>query len=139
MSHPEYFPAFRTEARSLGLARLSVRTSDDRELGKLLGFVIDPRTHRSGASSWKWRMGRDRNKWRCRWCRCASIRSARRCDLIHTGSLPAMAFRPESVSQVEEDELWIPFIHSAAKLKAGSKARLQAQAKPWRKWSDVFA
>ena len=34
--------------------------------------------------------------------------------LIHTGTLPAMAFRPESVSQVEEDDLWIPFIHSAA-------------------------
>ena len=34
--------------------------------------------------------------------------------LIHSGTLPAMAFRPESVAQVEENDLWIPFIHSAA-------------------------
>ena len=44
MSHPKYLSALRTEARDLGLARLSVRAADDRELGKLLGFVIDPRT-----------------------------------------------------------------------------------------------
>ena len=39
MSHPKYLSALRTEARDLGLARLSVRAADDRELGKLLGFV----------------------------------------------------------------------------------------------------
>ena len=43
MSHPRNFPALRTKARNLGLARLSVRAADDRELGKLVGFVIDPR------------------------------------------------------------------------------------------------
>ena len=40
--NPRYLPATRTEARSLCLGRLSVRTQDDRELGTLLGFVVDP-------------------------------------------------------------------------------------------------
>ena len=53
MSHPKYLSALRTEARDLGLARLSVRAADDRELGKLLGFVIDPRTQQIRASCWK--------------------------------------------------------------------------------------
>lgn len=43
MSVPRYLPATHTRVRSLRLGRLSVRTSDDRELGKLAGFVVDPR------------------------------------------------------------------------------------------------
>ena len=41
-----YLPASRVKAGSLKLGRLSVRTSDNREIGKLVGFLIDPAAHR---------------------------------------------------------------------------------------------
>ena len=114
MSHPKYLPALRTEARNLGLARLSVRAADDRELGKLLGFVIDPRTQQISSLVLEVADGTGSQQVAVPMVplRLDTERQALR--LIHTGSLPAMAFRPESVSQVEEDDLWIPFIHSAA-------------------------
>lgn len=43
MNVPRYLPAIRTKVRSLRLGRVSVRSSDGRELGKLVGFVLDPR------------------------------------------------------------------------------------------------
>lgn len=46
MESARYLPAHRVKAGRLRLGRLSVRSADDREIGKLLGFVIEPRTPR---------------------------------------------------------------------------------------------
>ena len=114
MSHPKYLPALRTEARNLGLARLSVRAADDRELGKLVGFVIDPRaqTISSIVLEVADETGSQQVAVPMVPLRLDAERQALR--LIHSGTLPSMSFRAESVAQVEEDDLWIPFIHSAA-------------------------
>jgi len=42
-----YLPANLVKAGSLRLGRVSVRTSDDQEIGKLLGFMIDAHRIRS--------------------------------------------------------------------------------------------
>ena len=42
MSQARYLPAIHTQARSLPLGPLTIRTADDRELGRLMGFVIGP-------------------------------------------------------------------------------------------------
>ena len=114
MSHPKYLPALRTEARDLGLARLSVRAADDRELGKLVGFVIDPRAQTISSLVLEVADGTGSQQVAVPMVplRLDTERQALR--LIHSGTLPAMAFRPESVAQVEENDLWIPFIHSAS-------------------------
>jgi hypothetical protein len=114
MSQPKYLPALRTEARNLGLARLSVRAADDRELGKLLGFVIDSRAQQISSIVLEVADGTGSHQVAVPMvplCLDAE-RSALR--LIHAGTLPAKAFRPDSVAQVEENDLWVPFIHSAA-------------------------
>ena len=80
MSHPKYLPALRTEARDLGLARLSVRAADDRELGKLVGFVIDPRAQTISSLVLEVPDGTGSQRLRCRWFRCASMPRATRCD-----------------------------------------------------------
>ena len=46
MESARYLPAYKVKAGSLRLGRLSVRSADDHEIGKLLGFVIEPRTTR---------------------------------------------------------------------------------------------
>jgi hypothetical protein len=114
MSHPRYLPAIRTKARSLRLGRLSVRTLDDRELGRLLGFVIDPRGHHicslvmevvdpAGTQQVELSM--------------VPLRldvESRALRMVDPGTPRMMAFRAEFVSQVDEDDLWIPFFHTAA-------------------------
>ena len=114
MSVPRYLPAIRTKVRSLRLGRVSVRTCDDRELGKLAGFVIDPpgrqvcslvveMTTETGSQQVELQL--------------VPVRlDEAQCALRLVGpEVPSMiAFRPESVSVVEEDDLWIPFVHSAA-------------------------
>ena len=114
MSHPKYLPALRTEARNLRLTRLSVRASDGRELGTLVGFVIDPQGQQISSLVLEVADGTGSQQVAvpmvplCLDAECRALR------LLHSGALPTMAFRPGSVSQVEEDDLWIPFIHTAA-------------------------
>jgi PRC-barrel domain len=114
MSHPKYLPALRTEARNQGLARLSVRAADDRELGKLVGFVIDPRTQTISSIVLEVADGTGSPQVAVPMVPLRLDAERRALRLIYTGTLPAMAFRPDSVSQVDEDDLWVPFIHSAA-------------------------
>jgi len=47
MGRSRYLPANLVKAGSLRLGRVSVRTSDDQEIGKLLGFMIDAHRIRS--------------------------------------------------------------------------------------------
>ena len=114
MSHPKYLPALRTEARDLRLARLSVRGADDRELGKLVGFVIDPRAQTISSLVLEVVDGTGSQQVAVPMAPLCLDAESHALRLIHSGTLPAMAFRPESVAQVEENDLWIPFIHSAA-------------------------
>ena len=114
MSHPKYLPAFFTQARDIRLVRLSVRASDDRELGKLLGFVIDPRAQQISSLVLEVADGTGSQQIAVPMVPLCLDAESHALRLIHTGTLPAMAFRPDSVSLVEKDDLWIPFIHSAA-------------------------
>ena len=114
MSHPKYLPAFFTEARNLRLVRLSVRASDGRELGKLLGFVIDPRAQQISSLVLEVADGTGSQQVAVPMVPLCLDAESRALRLIHTGALPATAFRPGSVSLVEKDDLWIPLIHSAA-------------------------
>jgi hypothetical protein len=45
MPNARYLPASRVKAGSLRLGRLSVWSSDGRELGKLIGFVVEAGEH----------------------------------------------------------------------------------------------
>ena len=114
MSHPKYLPAPRTEARNLSLARLSVRAADNRELGKLVGFVIDSRAQTISSLVLEVPDGTGSRQVAVPMVPLCLDDESHALRLIHSGTLPAMAFRPESVAQVEENDLWIPFIHSAA-------------------------
>jgi hypothetical protein len=109
-----YLPANRTKVRSLHLGPLSVRTSGDRELGTLMGFLIDP----------------DDRHVRSLVVEVATVAGLQQVELpmvsisfdadshalrvIEPGVPSMIAFRPESVSPVEENDLWIPFFHTAA-------------------------
>ena len=114
MSVPRYIPATRTKVSSLRLGRLSVRSSDDRELGKLAGFVVDQQGRHlcslvmevvgaAGSQQVELPM--------VLVCFDAESHALR---LVDPGVPATIAFRPESVAEVEEDDLWIPIVHSAA-------------------------
>jgi hypothetical protein len=114
MTHPKYLPALRTEARNLGLARLSVRAADDREVGKLLGFVIDPQAQQISSLVLEVADGTGSQQVAVPMVPLCLDAESHALRLIHTGTLPAIAFRPDSVSQLDEDDFWVPLIHTAA-------------------------
>jgi hypothetical protein len=114
MTVPRYLPAIRAKVRSLRLGRLSVRTLDDREIGELMGFLIDPRgrhvcslvievVNAAGSQQVELPM--------VPFCFVAESHALR---MIEPGVPSMIAFRPESVCPIEEDDLWIPFFHTAA-------------------------
>ena len=114
MSVTRYLPAVRTRVGSLRLGRVTVRTCDDRELGKLVGFVIDPRegqvyslvietTTDEGSQQVELPM--------------VSVRldvATLALRLIEPDVPSMSAFRPESLSVVEKDDLRFPLVHTAA-------------------------
>lgn len=114
MSVPRYLPATRTKVRHLRLGRLSVRTSDDRELGKLAGFVVDPcgRHLCSLVMEVVGTSGFQQVELPMVLVRLDAESHALR--LIEPGVPAMIAFRPDSVSDVGEDDLWTPTVHSAA-------------------------
>ncbi len=114
MAVPRYLPAIRTRVRRHVLGRLSVRTSEDRELGALIGFVIDSGSRHlsslvlevvtaSGSQQVELSMVP-----LCFDAESAALR------MIEPGVPSMVAFRPESASPIDEDDLWIPFFHTAA-------------------------
>ena len=114
MSSPRYLPAIRTKVRSLRLGRVSVRTCDDRELGKLAGFVIDPRGRQ--VLSLVVERTTDEGSQQVELpllpvCLDVSTLALR---LIEPDVPSMITFRPESVSVVEKDDLRSPLVHSAA-------------------------
>lgn len=113
MNDTRYLPATRAKVRSLGLGRMSVRGADGRELGKLAGFVVDPGGQQlcslvlelPGAGSQQVEVPM---------VPVSFDATSQALCLVQSGTPAMMAFRPESVSNVEEDDLWIPIVDSAA-------------------------
>jgi hypothetical protein len=114
MSDARYLPADHTRVHDLPMQRLSIRTRDDRELGKLLGFVIDPdRRHISGLVMEVAGSPGSRQV--------ASPLVPMRFDedaqalCLVDRDLPRLSeFKPGSVSPIDEADLWVPLVHSAA-------------------------
>jgi PRC-barrel domain protein len=114
MSETRYLTAGLTRVNNRRLGRLSVRTPDDRELGKLLGFVVDPEGgHISGlvmevaGSSGSRQFASPLVPMRF------DARAHALCLVDH--ELPRMSeFQPDSMGSIDEDDLWVPFVGSAA-------------------------
>jgi hypothetical protein len=117
MTDPRYLPAIRTKARSLRLGRLSVRTVDDRELGKLMGFLIDPDNHHIRSLVMEVVDGAGMQQVELVELPMVPVRLDAESHALRMvepdGPLPTV-FRAESVSQFDEDDLWIPLFHTAA-------------------------
>jgi hypothetical protein len=114
MSDPRYLPASQTKVRSLRLGRLSVRTLDDLELGKLVGFVVDPRSQhiRSLVMDVVDAAGTQQVELQMVPLRLDAESHALR--MVEPHASPLTAFQAESVPQIDEDDLWIPLVHTAA-------------------------
>jgi len=105
-----FLPANRVKAGSLKLGRLSVRTSDNDEIGKLVGFLIDPAAHKicsliieSNSEQLELRMSPLQFDPESR-----SIR------IIDSTRVEGRPFSEDSVPHVTVEDLWVPMFHSAA-------------------------
>ena len=110
MDTGRYLPAARVHAGSLQLSDLSVRANDGRELGKLAGFVIDPRAHcirslvlQAESTQLEVPMGHVQLD-----SQGATLR------LVDTSSDVLKTFTAEAVPEVDDADLWVPVFHSAA-------------------------
>jgi hypothetical protein len=114
MSDARYLPAGHTRVRNLPLGRLSVRTADDREVGTLLGFVIDAeRRHISGLVM---EVAIDGGSQQVASSLVPLRFDAGACALVLVDAdIPRLsAFEPDSLAEIDEDDLWVPLIHTAA-------------------------
>jgi hypothetical protein len=114
MSVPGYLPAIRTKVRSLGLGCVSVRTSDGSELGKLVGFVVDPHSRHLRSLVMDVAGDAGSKQVELPMLPVSFDAEAQALRLVEAGVPVMTAFRHDSVSQVDEDDLWIPIVHSAA-------------------------
>ena len=114
MNQSRYLPAIHTKARSLRLGRLSVRTLDDQELGKLVGFVVDPQSQhiRSLVMDVVDASGTQQVELPMVPFRLDAESHALR--MVEPHASLVSAFRAGSVAEIDEDDLWIPIIHTAA-------------------------
>ena len=114
MSVARYLPATRTKARSRRLGPLSVRTSDNRELGRLMGFVVDT----AGRHVWSLVMevvdARGSQQVELPMVPMCFDAEAQALRMVEPDAPAMLVFRPESVSDVEEADLSIPIVPSAA-------------------------
>jgi len=108
MDNPRYLPANHVEAGKFPVGQLSVRTSDDREIGKLAGFVISENRIKSLVVE-----GKD-SKVEVPMTAVQFDADSRALRLVEPGSEHLRTFSPASVPQVEPDDLWIPVFHTAA-------------------------
>jgi hypothetical protein len=112
MPTARYLPAHRAKAGSLRLGRLSLRTSDDREIGKLLGFVIEPQATRIRGFVVESDNGQVEVPMRP-----VQLDPHSRSLRIVEGGLSAVnasRFSLDAVPEIDEDDLWIPLYGSAA-------------------------
>jgi len=112
MQNARYVPAHKVKAGSLRLGRVSVRTRDDREIGKLTGFVIEPQTTRIRSLV----VESDDVLFELSMRPVQFDPLSRSLRIVEVG-LPAPSgtrFSPDSVPEIEENDLWIPLYNSAA-------------------------
>lgn len=107
---PRYLPATRVKADGLRLGRLSVRTSDDQEIGKLLGFVIDPLAHRICSIV----VERQDSPFEVGMVPFQFDPGTRSMRLVQSGDVHGRPFSPDDIPHVNVEDLWVPLFHSAA-------------------------
>jgi hypothetical protein len=111
MTEARYLPATFTQARSLPLGPLSIRTADDRELGRLMGFVIGPEDNHIS------RLVLEVDGARQVALPMVQLRfdaEAHALRLTSADVPPMSTFQPDSIAQVDESDLWVPLVSSAA-------------------------
>jgi hypothetical protein len=111
MESARYLPAHRVKAGSLRLGRLSVRSADDREIGKLLGFVIEPQTTRIRGIV----IERDDAQLEVPMGPVQFDARSRSLRLVDRGPLPLSAsqFPSAAVPEIDENDLWVPLYRVA--------------------------
>jgi hypothetical protein len=107
---PRYLPATRVKADGLRLGRLSVRTSDNQEIGKLLGFVIDANEHRICSIV----VQRQDTPFEVGMVPFQFDPATRSMRLIQSGDVEGRPFSPDDIPHVSVEDLWVPLFHSAA-------------------------
>ncbi|HEY7501785.1 MAG TPA: hypothetical protein VH740_24915 [Vicinamibacterales bacterium] len=112
MQTARYLPAHKVKAGSLRLGRLSVRSADDREIGKLLGFVIEPRAPR--IRSLVVECDDAQLEVPMRPVRFDPLSRSLRLVEGASSTVAASRFSPESVPEIDENDLWVPLYGSAA-------------------------
>jgi hypothetical protein len=110
MESGRYLPAARVNAGSLRLSDVSVRASDGRELGKLAGFVIDPGAHCIRSLV----LDRDASQLELPMGHIQLDPDGRTLTIVDDSSSVVKSFAAESVPVVQDEDLWVPFFHSAA-------------------------
>jgi hypothetical protein len=107
---PRFLPASRVKAGSYRLGRLSVRTNDGCEVGKLLGFVIDAATHRLCSLV----IERNQRQLEVPMVPLQFDPSGRALRLLADESPEGHPFNLGSLPHISVEDLWIPMFHSAA-------------------------
>jgi hypothetical protein len=93
---------------------VSVRSADGRELGKLAGFVVDPQGRHLCSLVMDVVGAAGSHQVELPMVPVSFDAESRALRLVHAGIPVMMAFRHDSVSEVDDDDLWIPIIRSAA-------------------------
>jgi hypothetical protein len=113
MDTPRFLPADRVRAGNVPLGFISLRTTDGRDLGTLLGFVVEPATPRirsfvveAAGRSREVPMGPVQFDSWSQSLRIVAPTSDR--DLLGT------EFAPGSLPVVSDEDLWVPVFHTAA-------------------------
>ncbi len=109
MANLRYLPADRVLTEGIDFGRLSVRTRGDREVGKLLGFVIDTSARRvrslivdSASGELEGPIGSAQLD-----AESGTLRFVSADDPGWT------RFSKEAIAQITEEDLWVPFFHTA--------------------------
>lgn len=110
MTKARYLPANRVKAGSLRLGRLSVRGSDGHEMGKLKGFIVEPgeRAFRSLVVEGQ------TTEFEVPMTQMQVDASSRSLWLIGGSLAQAVPFSADRVTEIDESELWVPSVHTAA-------------------------
>jgi hypothetical protein len=114
MSDARYLPAVHARVHDLPLGRLSVRTSDDREVGRLLGFVIDPGRRHISALVMEVNANGGSQQVASPLVPLRFDEEARAFVLVGPDVPRWRAFDPDGVASLDEQDLWVPLIHTAA-------------------------
>jgi hypothetical protein len=113
MERPRYLPASRAKAASLRLGRLTVRASSGREIGKLLGFIIDTRAQRV-RSLILVAPGDNAVQLEVEMTQLQLDAATRSLRIIDADAARCRAFSVDSIPHVDVADLWVPLFDTAA-------------------------